>query len=228
MNELLFSSAYFCTALTLIIFAFAAYGQRKLHLAVFNPILVSALVIIGILNLLDIPCAVYQEGCRVLTYLLTPATICLAISFFEQLGRLKAHLLPIFAGVLAGVVCSLGSIYLLGNLLVLPETMIMSLLPKSVTTAIGVVLSEELGGIAAVTTASIIITGIFGNIIGPALCKWMKITNPIAQGVALGTSAHVIGTARAAAMSELAGAVSSLSLTVAGLVTSILLSFLAP
>ena len=151
-----------------------------------------------------------------------------APSFYEQLGKLKKHLIPIAAGVLTGVVCSAGSIYLLAKLFVLPDTIMLSLLPKSVTSAIGIALSEEIGGIGALTMAAITITGISGNILAPTLCKWFHLEDPIAQGVAVGTSAHVIGTARAFEMSELAGAVGSLSLTVAGITTSVLLSMLAP
>ena len=227
MTELFSASTYFFTALTVIVFALASACQKKLKLVIFNPVLVSVLVIIGVLSLLDIPYAVYQQSCHVLSYLLTPATICLAISFYEQLGRLKKHLLPVIIGVLCGVVCSIGGIYLMAKAFALPDAILVSLLPKSVTTAIGVVLSEELGGIAAITTAVIIITGISGNILMPTLCKWFRLENPIAQGVAIGSSAHVIGTARAFEMSELAGAVGSLSLTIAGISTSFVLSILA-
>ena len=228
MTDLFSASTYCFTALTVIVFALASAFQKKMKLVIFNPVLISVLVIIGLLSVLDIPYAMYQESCRVLSYLLTPATICLAISFYEQIDRLKKHLVPIVIGVLVGSVCSLGCIYLMAKAFALPDAMLYSLLPKSVTTAIGVVLSEELGGIAAITTAVIIITGITGNILLTPLSKLLRLDNPIAQGVATGTSSHVIGTTRAFEVSEMAGAVSSLSLTVAGLATSVLLSFLAP
>lgn len=228
MRELISSNTYFFTALTLITYALISAFQKKTRLVVLNPIMISALAIIGLLSALDIPSSVYQEGCRILSYLMTPATICLAIAFYEQIGKLKNHLIPILAGVLTGVLCSAGSIYLLAKLFALPDTILFSLWPKSVTTAIGVPLSEEIGGIGAITTACIIITGIFGNIMGPAFCKWFRLKDPIAQGVAIGTSAHVIGTTRAFEMSELAGAVATLSLTVAGITTSVLLSMIAP
>lgn len=227
MTEFFSSSAYFFTALTVIVYALTAACQKKLRLVVFNPILMSALAIIAFLTVQDIPSSVYQDGCRMLSYLMTPATICLAIAFYEQIGRMKKHLIPIVIGVLAGVVCSAGSIYGLSKLFDLPDTILFSLLPKSVTTAIGLPLSEELGGIAAITTAAIIISGIIGNILMPILCKWFRLKHPIAQGVAIGTSAHVIGTTRAFELSEMAGAVGSLSLTIAGISTSVALSFLA-
>lgn len=227
MIEFVSESTFFGAALTMIVFAFANSLQRKVKIPLLNPILVSAAVIIALLTLLDIPNSVYQSGCHVLTFLLTPATICLAISFYEQYQNLKEHIPAVLVGVIMGTVCSLGSIYAMGKVLGLEHALVMSLMPKSVTTAIGIVLAEELGGLAAVTTAAIAITGIFGNVIGVFLCKVFRLTDPVARGVAFGTSAHVIGTAKAAEMSELTGAVSSLSLTLAGIVTSVLLSFVA-
>lgn len=227
MTEFLNSSSFFCVALTLVAFSAASALQGKWKLAILNPIMLSAAAIIAVLNLLDIPGETYQAGCRVLSFLLTPATICLAITFYDQFQALKAHLWAVFAGVLAGTVASLASVYLLSRLFGLEDILAISLLPKSVTTAIGVALSEEIGGVAAITTAAIVITGTFGNIAGPALCRLFRLRDPIAQGVALGTSAHVIGTARATEMSAMAGAVSSLSLTLAGLITCVIMSVLA-
>lgn len=227
MTEFIRSSSFFAVALTLIAFSAASACQKKWKLAALNPILISAAVIILVLKLLDIPNETYQAGCQALSFLLTPATLCLAISFYEQFQRLKKHLSAVAAGVLTGTIASIGSVYLLSRLFGLDEALTLSLLPKSVTTAIGAALSQEIGGIAAVSTAVIIITGILGNIIGPALCRLFRFKSEVAQGVAFGTSAHVIGTAKAAELSELTGAVSSLSLTLAGIITCILLSFLA-
>ncbi len=227
MSEFVQGSTFFSVSLTLVCFSFASFLQKKSKIAVLNPILISAALIIALLSVLDIPNATYQAGCQVLSYLLTPATICLAISFYEQFQSLKKHIFAILAGVVAGTLCSIGSIFLLCRACALSDALTFSLLPKSVTTAIGVVLSAETGGIAAVTTAAIIITGIFGNVAGPGLCKLFRLRSEVAQGVALGTSAHVIGTARAVEIGQLVGAVSSLSLTIAGIVTSVLLSFAA-
>lgn len=226
MPEFIGNSSFFFIALTLGCFALANLCQKKLKQPLLNPILVSAVMIIAILKVLNVPNTVYQAGCQTLSFLLTPATICLAISFYEQFQKLKSHISAILTGVLAGTVCSIGLIYLLSNFFDLNQALTASLLPKSVTTAIGVALSEEIGGIGAITTAAIAITGIFGNIIGPLLCRLFRLKDEVAQGVAFGTAAHVIGTAKASEMSELAGAVSSLALTIAGLVTAVLLSFL--
>ena len=227
MHELFSASTYFYTALTVIVFAVASAIQKKTRIVAFNPIMVSALVIIAFLICMDIPTAVYQEGCRVLSYLLTPATICLAIAFYEQIGRMKKQMLPIFIGVLTGVICSAGSVYFLSKIFALPDPILFSLMPKSVTAALGVPISEEIGGIAALTTAAITITGIIGNVLAPLLCRMFHLKDPVAQGVAIGTSSHVIATARAFEMGELIGAVSSLSLVVAGLLTAILFPLVA-
>ena len=228
MTELFSTSTYFFTTLTVIAYALAAALQKKTRLVILNPIMLSALGIIAFLNALDIPVGVYQNGCQILSYLLTPATICLAISFYEQIGRLKKHLIPILAGIIAGVLCSAGSIYLLAKLFGLPDVILLSLLPKSVTSAIGIPLSDEIGGIGALTMAAISITGISGNILAPVYCKWFRLDDPVSQGVAVGTASHVIGTARAMEMGELTGAVSSLSLTIAAIITAFFLSSVAP
>ena len=227
MSDLLFSNQYFCLALTLVVYAFAAMLQQKTKQVILNPIVVSAGIIIGILVWMDVPNAVYQSGCQILNYLLTPATICLAISFYEQYQAMRRHMGALVLGVIGGTICCLGSIYLLCRFFGFDRVLMLSVLPKGITNAIGVVLSQEIGGIAAITSAGIAVTGTFCNICGPALCRFFRIEDEIARGAAFGTAGHVIGTARATEMSALSGAVGSLSLTVAGLFTALLLSFIA-
>ena len=219
-------STFFAVGLTLLAFCAGLFLQKKTKSPLLNPIVIGAAIIIVVLKLLQIPNEVYQRGCATLTFLLTPATICFAISFYEQLQALKKHFPAVLLGVLSGTVCSLGCIFLLCRLFDLDAALTASLLPKSVTTAIGIALCNEMGGIAAITTAAIIVTGIFGNMAGPAFCKLLKIRNPIAKGVAFGTSAHVVGTSKANEIGALCGAASSLSLTVAGMMTAVFLSFL--
>ena len=227
MTELLFSNQYFCVALTVVVFSFSNALQQKYKYAILNPIVISAGIIIAILTALDVPNATYQAGCTLLNYLLTPATICLAISFYEQFQAMRKHMLALTLGAIAGTVCCLGTIYILCRFFGFDRVLTLSLLPKGITNAIGVALSTEIGGIAAITTAGIAVTGTFGNIAGPALCRLFKIENPIAMGVAFGTASHVIGTAKAGEIHSLAGAVGSFSLTTAGLLTALLFPALA-
>lgn len=226
MTAYLEESVFFGVTLTVLAFSFGQLLQKKWKSPLLNPIVISAILVILTLKLLDIPNEAYQRSCSVLTYFLTPATICFAISFYEQLQKLKKHLPAVLLGVLAGTVCSLGYIYMMCWVMGLDAVLTASLLPKSVTTAIGLALCEEMGGVAAVTTAAIVITGIFGNMAGPFFCKLLKIRHPVAQGVAFGTASHVVGTSKANEIGALCGAASSLSLTVAGLMTAVFLSFL--
>ena len=226
MTELLTGSGFFAIGLTVAAFCVGQVCQKKWKKAIFNPILIGAALVMLILWLLDVPVAQYQADCAPLTYLLTPATICLAIGFYQQLQRLKRHLPAILVGVVGGTLSSLLSVWLMAKWFGFQDALTVSLLPKSVTSAIGVALSEQAGGIGALTTAVIIITGIFGNVCGPLLIKVFRLVDPVSQGVAFGTASHVVGTSRAAEISPLVGAVSSLSLTLAGLITVIVFSFL--
>lgn len=226
MADLFASNGFFSLLLTLSAFAAGRALQQKWKTPLWNPLVVAAVLVGAFLTLLHIPVPVYQSGCAPLQYLLTPATICYAISLYEQLTELKKHLGAILAGVVGGTLMSLGSILGMCRIFGLDHVLELSLLPKSITTAIGMVISQEAGGIAALTTAAIVMTGVLGNMFGVSLCKLFGIRHPIAQGVAFGTASHAVGTSKAAELSPLTGAVSSMSLTFAGLITVVLYSFL--
>ena len=225
MGDILSGSGFFAVALTVMAFCIGLACQKKWKKVVFNPIMIGAALVMLTLWALDIPVEQYQQDCKPLSYLLTPATICLAIAFYEQLQKLKKHLLAILIGVTGGTLSSLLSVWLMSKWFGFNEVLTTSLLPKSITTAIGVVISDQAGGIGALTTAVIIVTGILGNITGPQLAKLFRLRDPISQGVGFGTASHVIGTTRATEISPLAGAVSSLSLTLAGVITALVLPF---
>ena len=227
MMDALLHNGYFFMLLTITAFSIGSMIQKKAKIALFNPLLIGAVLVILVLKVLRIPNSDYQAGCQVLNFLLTPATICLAISFYEQFQRLKKHMGAMLAGLICGSICCMGSVWLLCQIFSLDRVLTLSLLPKSITTAIGVPVSQEIGGIAAITSAVIALTGILTNMAGPSLCRWFKISDPIAQGVSFGTAGHVIGTSKAAELSQLAGAVSSFSLTCTGIFTTIVLSFAA-
>lgn len=221
MAEFLESVSLFPLVLTLGTYQFGLWCQKKAKNALCNPLLIATILSIVVIVLLDFDLQVYQKGTAGISWLLTPATVCLAVPLYEQLKVLKKHLPAILAGITAGVVTSLVSIFLLCRLFLLDDVITISLLPKSITTAIGLALTEQGGGISALTTFAIVITGILGNLSGSAFCKLLKISDPIAQGVGFGTASHVIGTSRAMEVDPLTGAVSSLSLAVAGIITAV-------
>ncbi len=223
----LFEIGIFPVALTLAAFRLGQAVQKRWKKPFLNPTLIGAALVLGFLLLTGMELETYQAGSACLSWLMTPATIALAIPMYEQFQVLRKNLKAIFVGVGAGALSCMAMLLLGGRLLRLEDILILSLMPKSVTTAIGVALSRMQGGLEGVTTAAIIITGIFANMMGATLCMAFRITDEIAQGVAFGTAGHVIGTARANELSPLAGAVSSLSLVVAGLMTAVLFPVLA-
>lgn len=196
-------------------------------MAIFNPLLISIAIIIAFLLFFNIDYEEYNNGAKYLGYLLTPATMCLAVPLYEQLEILKKNVKAIMAGIISGVITSMSSILALSVIFNFSHTEYVTILPKSITTAIGIGISEELGGIVTITVAVIIITGIFGNMTAEFVCKMFKINEPIARGVAIGSSAHAMGTAKAIEMGPIEAAISSLTIAVAGIVTVVAVSFYA-
>lgn len=222
MADFLSGISLFPLVLTVGAYQVGLWCQKKWKTPLANPILIAAVLAIAVLLLTGLPIETYQAGTASISWLLTPATVCLALPLYEQLKVLRKNLPAIFVGVAGGTVTSLLCIFLLCRLFGLDRSLTASLLPKSITTAMGIVLSEQAGGIPALTTAAIITTGILGSLAGSWLCRLFRLRHPIAQGVAMGTAAHVIGTAKAAEMGPIQGAVGSLSLTVAGILTALL------
>lgn len=222
----MFNSLYFGLALSLFMYFTVDFLKKWIKTSLFNPLLISSLLIILILSLLKIEYSEYNQSAQWLHFMLTPATIVLAVPLYQQFKLLQEHALVIFLGVLSGVIASLISVYLLSVLFGLDQTMLITLLPKSITAAIAIGVAEEYQGIVTITVAAVIITGITGNVIAEPVCKFFRIKNPIAKGIAIGTSSHVVGTSKAMEMGEVEGAMSSLAIVVAGLTTVILLSFI--
>lgn len=216
------NSALFALVLTFGTFQLGLWLQKKWPSPLCNPLLISVVLTGGFLLLTGIPNESYQSAMAGISWLLTPATVCLALPMYNQVKTLKKNLPAILVGVSAGTVVSLLGIFGLCKVFSLDHTLTVSLLPKSITTAMGIVLSGQAGGIQALTAAAIIVTGILGSLVGTMLCKLFNIKDPIAQGVAFGSASHVIGTSRAGQVGQLQGAVSSLSLAVAGILTAIL------
>lgn len=219
MQEIINNSLFFGAVLSLSAYEIGLLMKRKWKLAIFNPTLISVIAIIGVLNIFKIDYEKYNEGAKYISYFLTPATVCLAVPLYEQLELLKRNLKAVAAGITAGVAASLGGVFVLAKLFGLSQELYVTMLPKSITTAIGMGISEELGGIVTITVAVIIITGILGNVFAEAICKMFHITEPIAVGLAIGTSSHALGTAKAIELGEVEGAMSGLAIAVAGLLT---------
>lgn len=219
MKDIICSSVFFGVFISLFSFEIGMLIKKKWKFALLNPLLISIVLVIVVLKVFDIDYDTYYDGAKYISYLLTPATVCLAIPLYEKLSMLKRHWKAIAAGILAGTAASLVSVYLLSLLFGLSHEQYVTLLPKSITTAIGMGVSEELGGVVTITVAAIIITGITGNIFAEIICKLFRITNPVARGLAIGTSSHAVGTAKAIEMGEIEGAMSGLAIAVCGLIT---------
>lgn len=218
------NNVFFGIIISLVAFEIGLYIRKKTKLDIFNPLLIAIALVIIFLLIFNIDVSDYSKGADFINMFLGPATIVLAVPLYKQLHSLKKYLIPILSGVFIGSVICILSVIILCIVLKLDESIKVSLLSKSVTTPIGIEITNSLGGISSITILSIVLTGIVGSVIGPSICKIFKIKNEIAIGLALGTSAHAVGTSKALELGEVQGAMSSLSIGIAGLMTV----FLAP
>lgn len=221
MNDLILNSSTIGVVISILGYEIGLFLKNKYKNALLNPLLISIAFVMIVILIFHIDYASYNDSAKYLSYLLTPATVCLAIPLYQQLELLKQNFLAVMTGIIAGVLTSLGSVFVLSMLFQLSHEEYVTLLPKSITTAIGMGISQELGGIVNITVAVIIITGVLGNVIAETICKIFKIKTAIAKGVAIGSSAHAVGTAKAMEMGEIEGAMSSLAIVVSGLCTTI-------
>jgi predicted murein hydrolase (TIGR00659 family) len=227
MIELIRNSTFFGVVITLVTYEIGLFLKRKFHSPVFNPMLIAIILVILFLLGSGIDYETYNEGAKYISFLLTPATVCLAIPLYEQIMLLKRHFKAIIAGIFSGVLTSCISIYLMSLLFGFEHYEYVTMLPKSITTAIGMGISEELGGVATITVAVIVITGVFGNMIAELVCRLFRIDEPVARGVGIGSASHAMGTAKAMEMGEVEGAMSSLSIVVAGIITVVVANIFA-
>lgn len=219
MREFLSESVFFGVVISILTYELGVFLKKKLKWTICNPLLISIVAVILFLLAFDIPYESYNEGAKYLSYLLTPATVCLAIPLYEQVELLKKHSWAIAAGLVSGVLTSVLCVFVLSLLFGLDHAEYVTLLPKSITTAIGMGISEELGGYVTITVAVIVITGVIGNILAEPVCRIFKIAEPVAKGIAIGSSSHALGTVKAMEMGEIEGAMSSLSIAVSGVLT---------
>ena len=227
MNNFLQNSVFFGVFISIITYEIGVLIKKKLKIAIFNPLLISMALIIIFLLIFHVDYDTYESGAKYLSYFLTPATVALAVPLYEQIEPLKKNWKAILAGIFAGAMTSALCVLVLSLIFKLSHKQYVTLLPKSITTAIGMGVSEELGGYVTITVAVIVVTGVLGNILGEFVCKIFRITEPISKGLALGASSHAIGTAKAIEMGEIEGAMSSLAIAVAGILTVVFASVFA-
>ena len=219
MSEFTETSMFAGVTVSLLAYIIGALLKKKFKLAIFNPLLISIVLTIIMLVIADIDYDVYAQGADYLSWFLTPATVCLAIPLYEQWELLKHNVKAVMLGITAGVLTSLTTVLVLSLIMHLSHEEYVTLLPKSITTAIGMGVSEELGGYVTITVAVIIVTSVIGNIFGELICKIFRITEPISKGIAFGSASHAIGTAKAMELGDVEGAMSSLSIAVSGILT---------
>lgn len=224
MKEILTNSTYFAVVLTLLCYQIGVFIKKKTGWAIATPILTAVILIIPTLLLLDVDYTVYQSGTKIISFFLTPATVSLAIPLYRQLRLLKKYPVAIICAIASGVLTTVLSIFGLSLLFGLDHQQYVTLLPKSITTAVGLGMSEKMGGIIAITSVAICITGVMGNVMAEFWLKVCRITEPVAKGLAIGTSSHALGTAKAMELGEVEGAMSSLSIVVTAVMTVIAIS----
>ena len=225
MSVFLEDSLFAGVTLSLLAYLLGVVLKKKFKCAIFNPLLISIIITIVVLVTAHVDYDVYNQGASYLSWFLTPATVCLAIPLYEQWKLLKKNIKAVLLGIIAGVLTSLGTVWVLAEIMGLSHKEYVTLLPKSITTAIGMGVSEELGGYVTITVAVIVVTGVLGNIFGELICKIFRITDPIARGLSIGSASHAIGTAKAMELGEIEGAMSSLAIAVAGIFTVAASSF---
>lgn len=217
--SLITNNIFFSIVLSLIAFEIGLLISKKTNIPIFNPLLVAIIIVIAFLTAFHIDFDVYNKGAQFINMFLGPATVVLAVPLYKQIELLKKNAIAIFIGIFCGTLIGIFSIIFLSHIIGLNVPMIVSLIPKSVTTPIGIAISEQFNGIVPVTVLAIILSGIIGAIIGPTICRIFRIRNRIAIGISLGTASHAVGTTKALELGETEGAMSSLSIGIAGMMT---------
>ena len=221
MKELIESSVFIGVLISLASYGLGIWLRKKTGLSFMNPLLISIILVILFLSLTGVSYQTYAAGAESISFLLTPETICLAVPLYQQLNLLKKNWKAVVAGIVSGVVSSLVCILLLALIFKFDHQTYVTFLPKSITTAIGMGVADELGGYVSLAVVVIVITGVIGNVIADTVLKLFKIEEPIAKGIAIGSSSHAVGTAKAMEIGQIEGAMSSLSIVVCGLLTVI-------
>ncbi|MHA4990516.1 LrgB family protein [Cetobacterium somerae] len=212
--------------ISLVAYQIGVFIYRKTKITLLNPLLLGIIFVISILVIFDIPLNEYNKGTEIITFFLGPATVVLAVPLYNQIETLKKNIVPILFGITIGSASAILSVIFLSKLVNLEKDVLISILPKSITTAIGIEITKALNADTALTIVAIVSTGIVGAAIGPTICKWSKIDNSIAKGVAIGTASHAVGTSKAIEIGEVEGAMSGLAIGIAGIITVFLIPIL--
>lgn len=226
MNEILSQSAFFGIFITIGAYQLGRMVQNKWKLSVFNPLLIATAIIIGVLIIFRIDYSTYEAGSKYISIFLTPITVCLALPLYRQIKVLQKNVWAILVGILSGCIGHILVLFGMAFLFKLDKTLLYSLLPKSITTPIAIGISAEIGGLQVITIVAVVIAGITGAAMGPAIIKLFHIEEPIAQGLCLGSSSHAVGTSKAMEMGEIQGAMGSLAIVVTGVMSVIIIPLL--
>lgn len=218
----LLNSEIFILTLVIGVYLLAVWLYRKTRLTLLNPLLVSIPVLVAITHVLDIPYESFEKGSRILTFMLGPTVVVLGYLLYEQVAHLRENALSIITSVFVGCVTGILSVIFIARYFGADHALIVSLEPKSVTTPIAMSIAEKSGGIPSIAAVVVIVVGIFGGIVGPFVLERLGINSKIARGLALGSAAHGLGTARAMELGTIEGAISGLAIGVMGIMTAIL------
>lgn len=213
------TSQIFCLTLAVGAYWVGSALHKKLDTPLANPLLIATVLIGLFYTLAGVPAAAFYEGAGFLNFLLLPATAALGLSIYRNLSTIRKNLIPVIGGCAVGAATAMGSILLLARAFGLDRTLTVSLVPKSVTTAIATSVAQQYGGIASITAFAVIVTGIFGGVTAPLLLRLFKITDPAEAGLAIGAASHAVGTATAVKLGETEGAMSGVAIGVCGIFT---------
>lgn len=217
------NSPYFGVIFTIIGYLLGLWLFRRFRLPILNPMFVGIITCIILMKITGISYEEYKIGANYVTFFIAPATVSLMVPLYRNLEILKKNLIPIIIGIFVGSMTAIISVILLANFFQIGDELKISLSAQSITTAIALPLTELMGGIGAITSIAISSRGILGAVLGPVILDLFKIKNPVAKGVAMGTTSHATGTAKAIEMGEVEGAISGLSIAIAGIITAIIL-----
>ncbi|MGF0039438.1 LrgB family protein [Peptoniphilaceae bacterium SGI.131] len=225
MSEMI-KSPYFGIMLSIVMYLIGTVISKKLKTPIANPLLIAMILCVAFLKIFNISYDDYNIGGKYITFLIAPATVAMVLNLYKNIELLKKNIIPVFVGVFAGVLTSVLSVFILAKVFGLNKELTLSIVPKSLTTAIGVALAGEYGGISAVAVVCIVITGIFGAVFAPIVMNTLKIKDPVAKGIGIGTTSHAVGTSKAIEMGPVEGAMSGLAIALAGFTSVIVIPIL--